>query len=101
MNNARRCLSLFLCEQDCGDSGVAGWSEPVRRIIAGLPAPCSASVFVVMHIGNNPSYLPSLLSRPGFAALFAQDGAEIEPSRIHVAPPDHHVTLEPGRIRLN
>jgi two-component system chemotaxis response regulator CheB len=33
--------------------------------------------------------------------MFAQDGALIEAGHIYVAPPDHHMFLGPGRIRLS
>jgi two-component system chemotaxis response regulator CheB len=80
----------------------AGGLEPLRRIIAALPVPCTASVFVVMHIGSHPSVLPSLLARAGaLPAAFAEDGASIEAGHIYVAPPDHHMLLEPVRIRLS
>lgn len=39
----------------------AGGLDPLRRIIAALPVPCTAAVFVVMHIGPYPSVLPHLL----------------------------------------
>ena len=80
----------------------AGGFEPLRRIIAALPVPCTASVFIVMHIGPNPSMLPDLLGHVSkLPAAFAQDGASIESGHIYVAPPDHHMLLEPGRIRLS
>jgi two-component system, chemotaxis family, protein-glutamate methylesterase/glutaminase len=80
----------------------AGGLKPLGRIIATLPVSCTASVFVVMHIGCNPSVLPSLLDRAGrLPAAFAQDGALIEAGQIYVAPPDHHMLLEPDRIRLS
>jgi two-component system, chemotaxis family, protein-glutamate methylesterase/glutaminase len=80
----------------------AGGLEPLRRIIAALPAPCLGSIFVVMHIGNHPSALPFLLSHDdGPPASFAQDGTPIEIGHIYVAPPNHHMLLEPVRIRLN
>lgn len=79
----------------------SGGLGPLRRIIAELPARCTASIFVVMHIGSNQSVLPALLSRSGLPAVFARDSASIEPGHIYVAPPDHHMLLEPGRIRLS
>jgi two-component system, chemotaxis family, protein-glutamate methylesterase/glutaminase len=82
-------------------AGSAGGLDPLRQIIAALPVPCSASVFVVMHIGPNRSVLPSLLTRPGLPASFAKDYAPIEPGHVYVAPPDHHILLEPGRMRLS
>jgi two-component system, chemotaxis family, protein-glutamate methylesterase/glutaminase len=80
----------------------AGGLEPLRCIIAALPVSCTASVFVVVHIGRNPSVLPSLLRRTGgLPAAFAQDGAFIEAGHIYVAPPDYHMLLAPYRVRLN
>jgi two-component system chemotaxis response regulator CheB len=79
----------------------AGGLEPLRRIVAALPRPCLGSVFVVLHIGNRPSMLPSILHRHGLPASFAQDGAAIEIGHIYAAVPDHHLLLEPGRIRLS
>jgi two-component system chemotaxis response regulator CheB len=79
-----------------------GGLEPLREIVSALPANSTAAVFVVMHIGPHPSILPRLLQRAdGPPASFAQDGAAIEPGRIYVAPPDRHVLLEPGRMRLS
>jgi two-component system chemotaxis response regulator CheB len=79
-------------------AGSAGSLEPLRRIITALPVRCTAPVFAVMHIGRNPSVLPSLLGR---TAAYAQDGVLIEAGHIYVAPPDHHMLLEPDRIRLS
>jgi two-component system chemotaxis response regulator CheB len=80
----------------------AGGFDPLRRIIAALPTPCSAALFVVMHIGSNPSILPNLLSNDRrHPAGFGQDGALIEAGRIYVAPPDHHMILRSDRIELN
>ncbi len=80
----------------------AGGLVPLLRIIAALPVPCSAAVFVVMHIGANPSILPQLLSNSGqHPAIFAQDGTLIEAGHIYVAPPDHHILLGPDCIRLD
>lgn len=80
----------------------AGGLDPLRRIIAALPASCSAAVFIVMHIGPHRSTLPHLLTMTGkHPAVFAKDGALIEAGGIYVAPPDHHVILEADCIRLH
>jgi two-component system, chemotaxis family, protein-glutamate methylesterase/glutaminase len=80
----------------------AGGHKPLQCIIAALPMPCLAAVFVVMHVGSHPSNLPSLLSNRGpHPAIFAQEGALIEPGHIYVAPPDRHMVLGHARIRLN
>ena len=83
-------------------AGSAGSHEPLRHLIAALPVGCTASVFVVVHIGNNPSVLPSLLTCPaGIPATFAKDDEPIVPGHIYVAPPDYHILLGPDRIRLS
>jgi two-component system, chemotaxis family, protein-glutamate methylesterase/glutaminase len=81
----------------------AGALDAVRRITEALPRNCAAAIVVVFHVGAIPSQLPEILSWHGkMPALFAEDGAALEPGRIYVAPPDHHVLLEgPGRIRLD
>lgn len=80
----------------------AGGLDPLRRILAALPMPCSAAIFVAMHIGPHRSTLPRLLNSAGrHPATFAEDGASIEAGRIYVAPPDHHVVLGPDRIHLH
>jgi two-component system, chemotaxis family, protein-glutamate methylesterase/glutaminase len=80
----------------------AGGLDPLRRIITALPVPCSAAVFVVVHIGPHRSVLPHLLSSIGqHPATFARDGAPIEAGHIYVAPPDHHMILGPDCIRLD
>jgi two-component system, chemotaxis family, protein-glutamate methylesterase/glutaminase len=79
----------------------AGGFKPLQRIVAALPTPCTAAIFVVMHIGSNPSVLPLLLNRAGFPAAFAQEGTLIEAGHIYVAPPDHHMLLGRYAIRLS
>ena len=82
--------------------GSAGGFVPIRRIIAALPVPCSASIFAVLHIGNRPSSLPDLLRQPGGLPVeFARDGDLIEAGHVYVAPPDYHVLLAADHIRLD
>ena len=56
-----------------------------------------------MHVGAHPSHLPDILNWHGkLPAMFAEDRAFLEPGRLLVAPPDHHMLLRPpGIIRLN
>lgn len=79
----------------------AGGLAPLRHIVAALPIRCMASVFVVMHIGRNPSVLPSILARASsLPVAFARSGKLIEVGHIYVAPPDSHMLLERVYIRL-
>ncbi len=80
----------------------AGGLEPLRKIIAAIPRNSGSSVFVVVHIGNNPSELPAILSWSSkLDVSFAQDGSPVLPRHIYVAPPDRHMVLGFGRIQLN
>jgi len=80
----------------------AGGVEPLRKMAAELPSELPAAVFVVLHLpASQPSALPEVLDRSGpLPALTPEDGAPIEPGRIYVAPPDRHMMLEPGRVRI-
>jgi two-component system chemotaxis response regulator CheB len=83
-------------------AGSAGALAPLRRIVATLPDPCAAAVFVVIHIGPNPSVLPSLLQKVcRLPVAFARNGTEIEGGHIYVAPPDQHMLVNLNSILLN
>ena len=71
------------------------------RIASLLPAQFPAIIAVTLHIGAQPSILPELLSRRGpNRAVHPRDGDRPEPGKIYVAPPDHHLLLEPQGIHL-
>lgn len=82
--------------------GSAGALDPLRRLVADIPAEFPGAVFVATHTPpDSVSALPHVLARAG--ALFAThaiDGAPIAPGRIIVAPPDHHLILEDGTMRV-
>jgi two-component system, chemotaxis family, protein-glutamate methylesterase/glutaminase len=82
--------------------GSAGSIEAVIEVVRGLPADYPGSVFVVVHFpGTVNSTLPRILSRAGpLPARHAQDGEPIESGHIYVAPPDWHLHLSDGRVRL-
>ena len=80
----------------------AGGVDAIRSLAAALPADFPAAVFVVLHIGAHRSELPWLLNQAGpLPACHPADGDPIHPGRIYVAPPDHHLLVEPGRVRLS
>ena len=79
----------------------AGGVEAVRFLAAALPADFPAAVLVVLHIGAHRSELPWLLNQAGpLPAVHPEDGDPVRPGRIYVAPPDRHMLVEPGRVRL-
>jgi len=80
----------------------AGGVEALSTLMRALPADLPASVLVVLHVpADGMSVLPRILSRAGpLPACHATDGQPIELGMIYVAPPDRHLTLERGQIRL-
>ncbi len=80
----------------------AGGVQVLLRIIAALPPDFDAAIFIVVHVGNRPSLLPRLLTRAGsLPAAHAEDGEPIRHGRIYVAPPNEHMLVADGRIRLS
>jgi two-component system, chemotaxis family, protein-glutamate methylesterase/glutaminase len=81
----------------------AGGVEALVGLAASLPADLPAAVFVVLHLpATGTSALPDILSRHGpLAATHVKDGEPIENGRIYVAPPDHHLLLRTGYLRLS
>jgi two-component system, chemotaxis family, protein-glutamate methylesterase/glutaminase len=81
----------------------AGGVEALRTMVSRLPADLPAAVFVVLHVpAIATSVLPAILRRAGdLPADHAVDGAEIERGCIYIAPPDHHLLIQPGFMRVN
>jgi two-component system chemotaxis response regulator CheB len=79
-----------------------GGIEALRTIAGGLPKDFPAAVFVVLHTAPQaPVVLADILDRAGeLPAAFAADDERIQTGRIHVAPPDRHLIVEPNRVRL-
>jgi two-component system chemotaxis response regulator CheB len=80
----------------------AGGMEALKHLVEDLPRDLDATLFVVWHMpADFTTTLPRLLTRAGpFPAEHPQDGQPIEPRRVYVAVPDHHLLLEHGRIRV-
>lgn len=80
----------------------AGGVEALLRLAPQLPADLAAPIVLVLHIGAHRSHLPDLLNTRGpIRAVFARNGAVPVAGTIYVAPPDEHVLLENGAIRLS
>ena len=80
----------------------SGGIEALQQIARALPADFGGSLFIVLHTSpESPGFLPQILESVGpLPATNAADGERTLPGRIYVAPPDHHMLLEPGRVRL-
>ncbi|WP_036020490.1 chemotaxis protein CheB [Paraburkholderia mimosarum] len=75
----------------------------LSRLVGLLPANFPSPVFITQHVGaHSPGLLPQILSNAGrLTALHPKDTEGIEPGRIYVAPPDRHMLVQRGRIRLS
>jgi two-component system chemotaxis response regulator CheB len=79
----------------------AGGVTALLQISEALPGPFPAPVCIVQHIGGNPSLLPELLRYRGANhAVHGEDGQHLSTGTLHVAPPDRHLLLEGGTLRL-
>src|SRR3954462_13521951 len=80
----------------------AGGVEAVARLVGSFAPDLNASVFITIHFPpQGISVLPQILTRAGaLPADHPQDGDRIQPGRIYVAPPDRHLLIHRGIIRL-
>jgi two-component system chemotaxis response regulator CheB len=81
----------------------AGGVEALSRVVGGLPRGLPAAVLVVLHVPPGSfSALPEILTRAGdLRAHHAIDGEPIEAGIVYVAPPDVHLLVDDGRVRLD
>ena len=79
-----------------------GGIEALEMLVGGLPEDFAGSILVVVHLAaDSPGILPDMLTRAGkLPAVQAHDGDAILPGHIYVAPPDRHLLLERGHVRL-
>src|SRR4051794_28939943 len=81
----------------------AGGLEPLRTLLAGVPADLPASVLIVLHIpATGGRALPRILDRAGvLPAAAAGDGEPLRPGRVYVAPADLHLLVVDGLVRTS
>lgn len=81
----------------------AGGVEALKELLSSLPPDFPGSIFVVLHLlPRVKSLLPDILNRVGLLrAEHPEDGAPIQPGRIYIAPPDHHLVIERDHIHLS
>ena len=80
----------------------AGGIDALRALVAALPSDFSAPICVVVHTSpQSPGLLDQILDRAGpLPAHSARDGERIRAGWIYVAPPDCHLVIEPGTLRV-
>ena len=80
----------------------AGGVPALLRLVRALPADLPAAVLVVQHrVPTLPALLGELMNNAaGLPARDAIDGETPLPAHIYLAPPDHHLLIEGGKLRL-
>lgn len=80
----------------------AGGIDALRTLLSALPSDFPAPICIVFHISpQSPGSLDSMLDRASALPVeMARSGGHLQPGRVYVAPPDHHLLLEPGLMRL-
>jgi two-component system chemotaxis response regulator CheB len=83
--------------------GSAGAVEALTRLVRALPADFPAAVLVVIHFpASAATTLPAILGRAGpLPACLAMPDTPVQPGMVYVGPPNCHMMLEHGRIRLS
>src|SRR5438067_12658369 len=80
----------------------AGGVEALRAVLERVPKDLPASILVVLHVSpDHRSVLPRILDAVGpLRATHARDDEALERGRIYVAPPDRHLVVDEGVVRL-
>ncbi len=80
----------------------AGGFEAFKKIIRALPADFQTPIFIVWHMAPDiRGILPQVLNKENsIPAANAYDNEEIKPNRIYIAPPDYHLLIERGKVRI-
>src|SRR2546430_13945991 len=81
----------------------AGGVQALIELLEGLPANLPASLLVVLHTSpTSPGILPQILDRAGPLPVgHAYDGAKFKRGHVYVAPPDHHLLIKHGTMKLS
>ena len=82
--------------------GSSGSSGVLKRILANLPPDLPASIFIVTHVpSNSAGFLDEVLAKESnLPVAQAVDRQAMERGHVYVAPPDRHLLLLDGIIRL-
>lgn len=80
----------------------AGGVEALTQLVRDLPADLPAALFVVLHLpAQRTSVLPRILNRCGrLPASHPTDGEALRMGRIYVAPPNYHLLVKRGVVRV-
>jgi two-component system chemotaxis response regulator CheB len=80
----------------------AGGIDALRTLLAQLPPTFSTPVCIVLHLSaESPSVIAEILGRGTRRMVtLASEGCRLQPGQVYIAPPDRHLLVEPGRVRV-
>lgn len=80
----------------------AGGLESVGRLLADIPESFPAPILVVLHLDphHHSQAVPLLQRRTKLRVQTARAGVVAQAGAVYVAPPDHHLQLRAGKLRL-
>ncbi len=79
----------------------AGGVSALSTLVSQLPSTFPAPILVVLHVGSHRSILPEILSARGpLPAAHAKHEEALVAGRVYVAPPNRHLLIENGHVRL-
>lgn len=80
----------------------AGGIGALRQLCAQLPLELPAAICLVQHSApDGPGLLSQILAgQSPMPVVMAVDGMPLALGTIHVAPPDRHLLVDPGRLRV-
>jgi two-component system, chemotaxis family, CheB/CheR fusion protein len=85
-----------------GIGASAGGLEAVKRLLARLPGETGMAYVLVPHLSpDHESLLPSILQKATPMPIVpVTDGVKIAPNRLYVLPPNAHMSIAGGHLRL-
>src|SRR5215472_9295350 len=80
----------------------AGGVPALSTLVEGLRHDLNAAILVVLHVpANGRSVLPEILERAsGLPAAHPRDREPMLAGHIYVAPPDRHLLVQDGMVRV-
>ncbi len=80
----------------------AGGLEAFSALLAAMPQDAPLAIVLVQHMSRtHPSLLPQILAaRTALRVVLATDGVRVERGYVYVIPPDKHMTVIDGHLRV-
>jgi two-component system chemotaxis response regulator CheB len=82
----------------------AGGYKAIADLVGAISPDMDVAVFAVLHMSSNSSgeiVLHHLQQRTSLTCRVATDGMQIAGGHLYLAPPDHHMMIKDGSIRVH